>query len=90
MAKSGIQHSEQNILNHCFDGDFGALVVEPSTYNPITDKLERQVAIQGNGSFTYDITGSTCVISQIIGAITYQKTYDWSTNPITESVWVQV
>jgi hypothetical protein len=43
-----------------------------------------------NSSFSYDITGSVCVISQVVGLVTYQKTYDWSTNPITESVWVQV
>jgi len=40
-----------------------------------------------NSSFSYDITGSTCVISQVVGADTYQKTYDWSTNPITETAW---
>ncbi len=93
----GIKNSVQNDINWSFDEDFGVLAVEGLVYNPVTGTMDRMVqageilpTAGNNPSFSYNITGSTCIISQIMGAVTYQKTFDWSTNPITEGVWVQI
>lgn len=80
--------STQSIQNYGFDKTYKIPLRLGYVYNPLTDKVEPLSAIQGNPSFSYDIVGSVCTISQVIGSDTYQKTIDWSTNPITESEWV--
>jgi hypothetical protein len=87
MAKptSQLRHTRDLIANREHDDDEQAkrvVVVTP------TGNIESTPTSSLNFSFSYNITGSTCVISETIGTTTYRKTIDWSTNPITESAWV--
>lgn len=89
IKPSGIRHSEQNIQNWSFDDDFGVLMAEVVTYNPISGNLERETKIQGNPSFALTYTsGDLTQIDMTIGTVTYRKTLTYTSGDLTAiSVW---
>ena len=81
-----------DLANKSFDGEYKVFYVEPLTMNPVSGKLERGVAIQGNDSKTlaYNGDGSLNTITKTIGADSYVKTltYDGSGVLTGVSVWI--
>lgn len=85
--------SVQEIWNLGFDTDFNLPVVESLIYNPVTQTMDRNSAVQGNASLSItevtvgDVTTKT--ILKTIGATTYTKTVVQNnvTNALTVSSW---
>ena len=82
--------STQEIQNLGLDTEFNAPFRESVTYNPVTEALERETAIQGNASLALTYTdGNLTTITKTISGTDYEKTltYDVDGNLETVSVW---
>jgi len=86
------KQNEQSILNTSYDREFGVLVTEGLTYNPVSSSIERTVVIgQGNASMvlSYDGDGNVNQIEKTVDGTTYTKTLTWVGQRLTEiSAWV--
>ena len=76
--------STQEIQNLGLDTEFNAPFRESVTYNPVTEALERETAIQGNASYALTYTGDDLTkITATIGGTAYELTLTWTGGKLT-------